>query len=72
MVLTGYDNPGSSHGNAPAAAAAVGGMDAARLLAEGSLGTRLVRLARLAAAVHMAESAGKRRDGAQDVPGGAG
>jgi len=44
--------------------------NAARSLAEGSLGARLIRMARLAAAVHMAESALPRKDPAQPVPAG--
>jgi hypothetical protein len=42
----------------------------ARALADGSLGARLIRMARLAAAVHMAESALPRKDPAQTVPAG--
>ena len=48
--------------------ASPGAQSAARLLAEGRLGSRLIMLARLAAAVHMAESARMRTGGAQHLP----
>ena len=49
--------------------ASTGGAGAIRQLAEGTLGTRLLRAARAAAAVHMAEAARPRKGGAQIVRG---
>ena len=45
-----------------------GGAAAARLLADGTLGGRLLRAAQVAAALHMAEFARPRNEGAQVVP----
>jgi hypothetical protein len=44
------------------------GSAAAKLLADGRLGARLVQSARLAAALHMAQSAALRKRDAQFVP----
>ena len=46
----------------------VGSGEGARLLAGGVLGARLVQAARLAAAVHLAQTAAQRNEDAQILP----
>lgn len=64
MLLVQNNHPVSN----PATTANPGHSAAARMFAQGTLGARLLERARLAAAIHMAQSAAPRNDGAQFLP----
>lgn len=63
MVIAETTRPGR---NEPSTGI-LGGAAAARMLGAGALGTRLLAAARVAAALHMAQSGAVRTDGAQNV-----